>query len=115
MRVCERFLWKMKRTISAGQRSKNTRKNKAPKYFSGTATGVYRNIQRSLPQQGRIPLSPPNKKRNFDAKLRFFFFAQNCLNKCVLEKEKFPSEIYNKKSTLFFAEVIVINHEETYL
>ena len=50
----------------------------------------------------QIPPSPPNKKRNFDTKLRFFFFAQNRLNKGLSKKDKFPSEIYNRKKHSFY-------------
>ena len=44
----------------------------------------------------QVPSSAPNKKRNFDTKLRFFFFAQNRLNKGFLKKEKFYGEIFNR-------------------
>ena len=50
----------------------------------------------------QVPSSAPKKKRNFDTKLRFFFFAQNCLNKGFNKKEKFPSGIYNRKKHSFY-------------
>ena len=52
----------------------------------------------------RPPLPAPKKKRNFDTKLRFFFFAQNRLNKGFFKKDKFLSEIFNRKNTLLYLE-----------
>ena len=37
--------------------------------------------------QVQVLLSAPNKKRNFDTKLRFFFFAQNRLNQGLSKKD----------------------------
>ena len=61
-----------------------------------------------------LPL--PKKKRNFDTKLRFFFFAQNPLNKGFYKKEKFLNKTYNKKKTpCLLHKIHIAIHYETYL
>ena len=50
----------------------------------------------------QIWVAPPKKKRNFDTKLRFFFFTQNRLNTGPSKKDKSLSEVFNRKKHSFY-------------